>query len=57
MLKREILWRQIADDVLEGRRTTFHQRATPTRGSTPRWDSFPTASRSDSFASVPPTGH
>ncbi|MHB8696172.1 MAG: RNA-binding protein, partial [Solirubrobacteraceae bacterium] len=23
----EILWRQIADDVLEGRRTTFHQRA------------------------------
>jgi hypothetical protein len=27
MLKREILWRQIADDVLEGRRTTFHQRA------------------------------
>lgn len=26
MLKREILWRQIADDVLEGRRTTFHQR-------------------------------
>src|SRR3989304_2188539 len=26
MLKREIVWRQIADDVLEDRRTTFHQR-------------------------------
>lgn len=26
MLKREILWRQLADDVLDGRRTTFHQR-------------------------------
>ncbi len=26
MLKREILWRQIADDVLENRRTTFRQR-------------------------------
>ncbi|MHB8399909.1 MAG: hypothetical protein ACYDCI_13420 [Candidatus Limnocylindrales bacterium] len=27
MLKREILWRQIADDVLERRRATFHQRS------------------------------
>lgn len=26
MLKREILWRMIAEDVLEGRRTSFHQR-------------------------------
>src|SRR3989304_6745018 len=26
MLKREILWRRIADDVLENRRTTFRQR-------------------------------